>query len=397
MKQDNFITQRTSRVWLTPESCDLEDFKVQINRVAKTSDYPFAASIEKNVPIYDCNSLRQLIKTDEDRKAVMAEWAEIFLSGPGIVVLKGATTDMQALDMMSADFNAIIAEQHAQGKSAGDHFAKPGANDRIWNALEKLALRNPACFARYYANDMIAMVSQSWLGLGYQITSQVNVVNPGGEAQSVHRDYHMGFQTAAQIAQFPAHAHLLSPALTLQGAVAHCDMPVETGPTLYLPFSQNFAPGYFAWRKPEFKEFFNANYVQLPLGKGDMAFFNPALFHAAGTNRTKDVRRMANLLQVSSAYGRAMEAMDRARMSVSLYPVLLQMKGAGSLDATGITNAIAASAEGYSFPTNLDLDPPIGGLAPESQAALMQRALNEGWPLAKFQSAVAEQAHRKLT
>lgn len=397
MKQDNFITQRTSRVWLTPESCDLEDFKVQINRVAKTSDYPFAASIEKNVPIYDCNSLRQLIKTDEDRKAVMAEWAEVFLSGPGIVVLKGATTDMQALDMMSADFNAIIAEQHAQGKSAGDHFAKPGANDRIWNALEKLALRNPACFARYYANDMIAMVSQSWLGLGYQITSQVNVVNPGGEAQSVHRDYHMGFQTAAQIAQFPAHAHLLSPALTLQGAVAHCDMPVETGPTLYLPFSQNFAPGYFAWRKPEFKEFFNANYVQLPLGKGDMAFFNPALFHAAGTNRTKDVRRMANLLQVSSAYGRAMEAMDRARMSVSLYPVLLQMKGAGSLDAAGITNAIAASAEGYSFPTNLDLDPPIGGLAPESQAALMQRALNEGWPLAKFQSAVAEQAHRKLT
>ncbi len=397
MKQDNFITQRTSRVWLTPESCDLEDFKVQINRVAKTSDYPFAASIEKNVPIYDCNSLRQLIKTDEDRKAVMAEWAEIFLSGPGIVVLKGATTDMQALDMMSADFNAIIAEQHAQGKSAGDHFAKPGANDRIWNALEKLALRNPACFARYYANDMIAMVSQSWLGLGYQITSQVNVVNPGGEAQSVHRDYHMGFQTAAQIAQFPAHAHLLSPALTLQGAVAHCDMPVETGPTLYLPFSQNFAPGYFAWRKPEFKEFFNANYVQLPLGKGDMAFFNPALFHAAGTNRTKDVRRMANLLQVSSAYGRAMEAMDRARMSVSLYPVLLQMKGAGPLDAAGITNAIAASAEGYSFPTNLDLDPPIGGLAPESQAALMQRALNEGWPLAKFQSAVAEQAHRKLT
>ena len=397
VKQDNFITQRTSRVWLTPESCDLEDFKVQINRVAKTSDYPCAASIEKNVPIYDCNSLRQLIKTDEDRKAVMAEWAEVFLSGPGIVVLKGATTDMQALDMMSADFNAIIAEQHAQGKSAGDHFAKPGANDRIWNALEKLALRDPACFARYYANDMIAMVSQSWLGLCYQITSQVNVVNPGGEAQSVHRDYHMGFQTSAQIAQFPAHAHLLSPALTLQGAVAHCDMPVETGPTLYLPFSQNFAPGYFAWRKPEFKEFFNANYVQLPLGKGDMAFFNPALFHAAGTNRTKDVRRMANLLQVSSAYGRAMEAMDRARMSVSLYPVLQDMKDAGSLDAAGITNAIAASAEGYSFPTNLDLDPPIGGLAPESQAALMQRALNEGWPLAKFQSAVAEQAHRKLT
>ena len=47
--------------------------------------------------------------------------------------------------------------------------------------------------------------------------------------------------------------------------------------------------------------------MQLPLAKGDAAFFNPALFHGAGTNRSADVRRMANLLQVSSAFGRAME------------------------------------------------------------------------------------------
>ena len=39
--------------------------------------------------------------------------------------------------------------------------------------------------------------------------------------------------------------------------------------------------------------------VQLALGIGDAVFFNPALFHAAGTNRTTDVDRMANLLQVS--------------------------------------------------------------------------------------------------
>ena len=44
----------------------------------------------------------------------------------------------------------------------------------------------------------------------------------------------------------------VSPVLTLQGAVAHVDMPVESGPTLYLPYSQTFEPGYFAWRKPEF-------------------------------------------------------------------------------------------------------------------------------------------------
>lgn len=393
MKNNSIISQRAGRVWLNSDSCDLEEFKREIMREAKVANYPLAAAIEKNVPIYDIVEIRKMAANDDGRKAVMAEWAEVLMTGPGIVVFKNATIDMEALDMMSANFDAIIKDQHAAGTSVGDHFAKPGANDRIWNALEKIALRDPACFARYYANDMIAMVSQSWLGLGYQVTSQVNVVNPGGSAQSMHRDYHMGFQTAAQIAEFPAHAHLLSPALTLQGAVAHCDMPVETGPTLYLPFSQSYAPGYFAYALPEFQTYFTEHHVQLPLAKGDMAFFNPALFHAAGTNRTKDVRRMANLLQVSSAYGRAMEAMDRARMSLSLYPALQMAK----LDARSTQNAIAACAEGYAFPTNLDRDPPIGGLAPESQGALMQRALIESWPIEKFQNALDLQSHKKLT
>jgi ectoine hydroxylase-related dioxygenase (phytanoyl-CoA dioxygenase family) len=393
MKNNNLISQRASRVWLDAASCDLEDFKREIAREAKAADYPLAAAIEKNVPIYDGIDIRKMAADDEGRKAVMAEWAEALMTGPGIVVFKNATIDMEAMDMMSANFNAIIKDQHASGTSAGDHFAKPGANDRIWNALEKVALRDPACFARYYANEMIAMVSQSWLGLGYQVTSQVNVVNPGGVAQSMHRDYHMGFQTAAQIAEFPAHAHLLSPALTLQGAVAHCDMPVETGPTLYLPFSQTYAPGYFAYALPEFQAYFTEHHVQLPLAKGDMTFFNPALFHAAGTNRTKDIRRMANLLQVSSAYGRAMEAMDRARMSASLFPALQELK----LDSRSTLNVIAACAEGYAFPTNLDRDPPIGGLAPESQAMLMRRALEEAWPLPKFQAALKVQSDKKLT
>ncbi len=397
MKKDNVISQRSTSVWLTPEHCDLEDFKTEINRTALSADYPFATHIEKNVPVYDAPSILKISDTVEGRNAVMAEWAEVLMSGPGIIVFKNAVSDMAALDQMSNHFAAIIKEQHANNVSGGDHFGKPGANDRIWNALEKIALRDPECFARYYANDMIAMISQAWLGTGYQITSQVNVVNPGGEAQSVHRDYHMGFQTAEQIAQFPAHIHKLSPALTLQGAVAHVDMPIETGPTLYLPFSQTFAPGYFAWRKPEFKDFFNNNYVQLPLNKGDMAFFNPALFHAAGHNKTSDKKRMGNLLQVSSAYGRAMESMDRARMSIALYPVLAEMKSAGTLDARGITHAIAACAEGYSFPTNLDRDPPLGGLAPETQAALFERALNEGWSLEKFNADLEKQNWRKLT
>ncbi len=102
------------------------------------------------------------------------------------------------------------------------------------------------------------------------MTSQVNVVNPGGAAQTAHRDYHLGFMADPQAASFPVHVHRLSPALTLQGAVAHTDMPVETGPTMYLPHSQKYLPGYLAFRRPEFREYFEAHHVQLPLRRADI-------------------------------------------------------------------------------------------------------------------------------
>ncbi len=393
MKTDSIAKRRSDRTWMTAESCKLDDFIHLINRETSLSDYPLASAVQSNVLVYEGDAVRDAAKDPDHRKALMAEWAEAIYSGPGIVVFKNAFPDKSVLDAATDQFNAMIREQHESNAGGGDHFAKPGANDRIWNALEKLCLRDPELFARYYANEIVALISESWLGTGYQITSQLNVVNPGGEAQSVHRDYHMGFQTAAEIEQFPLHAHQLSPVLTLQGAIAHCDMPVESGPTLYLPYSQSFVPGFFAWRKPEFKDYFNKNYVQLPLNKGDAVFLSPALFHAAGHNKTTNIKRMANLLQVSSAYGRAMESVDRARMSAALYPALRKSK----LSAGEISNAIAACAEGYAFPTNLDRDPPIGGLAPQTQNQLMAKALAENWEDKAFIEALEKHSWRRLT
>jgi ectoine hydroxylase-related dioxygenase (phytanoyl-CoA dioxygenase family) len=146
-----------------------------------------------------------------------------------------------------------------------------------------------------------------------------------------------------------------------------------------------------AYRRPEIVAFFSEHAVQLPLQKGDALFFNPALYHAAGDNVSQDIQRMANLLQVSSAFGRAMEAVDRSAMCRALYPVLRE----SPLDPAAQAAAIAAAAEGYSFPTNLDSDPPLGGLAPETQAALMTRALEEGWSEAAFDAALAAHDARR--
>ncbi|MFJ9855933.1 phytanoyl-CoA dioxygenase family protein [Streptomyces albogriseolus] len=377
--------------WLSERDCDLDAFRALVEQSTDASAHPLASAVERNVLLYDAERLALA-----DRRTAQAELVRALADGPGIVVIRGAFSDPSVVDRTTAVFDALIAQQRAAGATAGDHFAAPGANDRVWNALEKAALHDPEAFADYYANDMVALVSTAWLGPGYQVTSQVNVVNPGGAAQTVHRDYHLGFLSDETAAGYPAHVHRLSPVLTLQGAVAHCDMPVESGPTMYLPHSQKFEAGYLAWRLPEFRAYFEEHHVQLPLGKGDAVFFNPALFHAAGANRSADIRRAANLLQVSSAFGRAMETVDREAVVGAVYPVLLARKAEGASEQW-LENVIAASAEGYPFPTNLDNDPPVDGLAPPSQADVVRCALREGWTPRALRDALRAGAARRAS
>lgn len=382
--------------YLTADDCRLADLIQVVSVKTDLADYPRAQAVQQNVLVYDSGQLRAELASIPGRQDVAAELARALHDGPGIVLFAGAFDDLSVVDRATAQFEAMIADQRTAGRAAGDHFAASGQNDRIWNALEKLALRAPEVFAAYYANDIIAAACHAWLGPAYQVTSQVNVVNPGGAAQTAHRDYHLGFQPGAQAARYPRHVHELSPLLTLQGAIAHSDMPVETGPTMYLPHSQKYRPGYLAWRRPEFREYFEASYIQLPLRKGDAAFFNPALFHAAGANRTAGVNRVANLLQVSSAFGRAMETVDRGRMSAAVFPALLALRQVGAAPAA-IANVIAACAEGYSFPTNLDRDQPIGGLAPATQAEILGRAVSEGWSQHRLEAELGEWASRRQT
>ncbi len=389
-------SRTASSNWISPTDARLDDLLDVLEQRTTLADYPHASTVEQQVLVYESASLRPVIADPVGRRAVQAELARALSTGPGIVVFTGAFENRDVLDRTTAAFHRMIEEQRASGTGAGDHFAKPGANDRIWNALEKLALADPEVFVDYYANDLIALASQSWLGPGYQLTSQLNVVNPGGDGQTVHRDYHLGFQSAKRCADYPAHVHELTPALTLQGAVAHVDMPVKSGPTLYLPHSQKYRHGYVAYQLPQFQEYFVATHVQLPLSAGDAVFFNPALLHAAGTNHTSDVRRMANLLQVSSAFGRSMETVDRARTVLAIYPALLTALDDG-LSPRNVDNVIAASAEGYAFPTNLDADQPIDGMSPTTQAQTVAAAVRSRMPVSELRARLTDSDTRRLS
>ena len=372
---------------LRADQCRLDDLVAARSQHVALHDFPHAADVVDDVVVFHGATRREAAAEPARYNEVLVEIASVLSDGPGVLVV----TDAMPVDVVrraTLAFEQLIAEQRAQGLTAGDHFAAPGANDRVWNALEKLALLDPDTFVDYYASDMLALVSRAWLGPGYQMTSQINVVHPGGQAQSPHRDYHLGFMSDEQAEHFPAHTHQLSPLLTLQGAVAHGDMPVASGPTKLLPHSQKYPLGYLAWRRPEFIDYFEQHNVQLPLASGDVVFFNPALFHAAGSNHTTDVHRMANLLQVSSAMGRSMESVDRGRMVSRLYPVLCNRAASGWPEAA-VANAVAACAEAYAFPTNLDRDPPVHGLAPASQAQLVHEALRGGWSTERLDQALA--------
>ena len=378
--------------WLDEASGDFAQFRSSTSRQTRASDVPLAADIQHNIPVYDGNSVNKAAETHAARRRLLTEWTAILAHGPGILVIKQGVSDHNVIDQATSIFEHLIDTERAATGGGGDHFAKAGANDRVWNALEKHCLNDPQNFARYYAAHAINMVAEAWLGPAYQMTAQVNRVNPGGAAQNPHRDYHLGFMTAAQATAFPAHTHSVSPFLTLQGAVAHCDMPVESGPTQLLPFSQTFCEGYLAFTRPEFQDYFAQNYVQIPLQKGDLLFLNPAVMHAAGENVSSDIYRMANLLQISSAFGRAMESIDRHAMSIALYPALLEA------DLTGREkeNAIASCAEGYAFPTSLDRDPPVGGLAPKSQAQFFLEALQKAQNLDVFTQTLENLRTRQL-
>lgn len=371
----------------------IHDFSHCCEQDLSINDYPLADTVEKNVLCYSSGIFEQAMHDTTVKTQLSEEISHNLMYGSGVLAIHGAYTDPALLERHNQRFDHIIDE--TSDTSAGDHFAKAGTNGRIWNALQKIALTDPEAFCDYYANPVLQIVSQAWLGPHYQMTSQVNIVRPGGDAQQPHRDYHLGFQSSEVLTQYPSHVHTLSPILTLQGAVAHSDMPIESGPTLLLPFSQQYPQGYLAWRETEFIDYFTQHAIQLPLSQGDAVFFNPALFHAAGKNHTRSFHRIANLLQVSSAFGRAMETVDRYAISSAIYPTLLEKYAQYSPSEQDAL--LSTACEGYSFPSNLDRDPPVGGMAPETHRQLTERALAQGLSLAAYQAAISTHQTRRET
>lgn len=132
----------------------LDGFCAELKRPTLLSDFPQTIAVERGIPVYDGSVTA----------TGAPEWARVIGDGPGVFVVKRAFEKTDAIDAASEVFRAIIAEERAAGIAAADHFAKAGANDRIWNSLQKLCLRAPDVYGRYMANPVIDLACRaiSW-------------------------------------------------------------------------------------------------------------------------------------------------------------------------------------------------------------------------------------------
>ena len=349
MKEEAVKTNQ--QVYFSQSDINYDDLAKICSQTTLQEDYSFADSVSNNVVIYDANYLETFIGDSENELRLKTELHQVLEGGPGVFVIRNLYRH-DAIDQSNNIFEKIV---ESEGNTSNDHFAS-GTNTRIWNAFQKVALEDPNAFISYYSNNLLKLVAESWCGPNSQMTAQVNIVRPGGEMQKPHRDYHLGFQENQIVELFPISAHRLSNYLTLQGGVAHTDMPLASGPTMVLPYSQQYELGYLAWRDNACTDFFNDNAVQNQMNKGDGIFFNPALLHGAGSNTTKDFHRIGNLLQISSPFGKTMERIDYLKIINRIYPLLLEHSINKTLSEKLIENVLVCATDGYAFPTNLDND-----------------------------------------
>ena len=349
--------------WLSAADCSLDDFVAVVDRQTQLSDYPYADAVERNVLIYG-ERLRATIGTPSGRRAVQTELMRALDDGPGIVVFKQAFGDLSVVDRATEAFLAQIAAEKAAGVAGGDHFAKPGANDRVWGALDKLAVTRPRGLRRVLRQRR-------------HRTGQRGVARPGLPGHLTGQRGQPRWSGADRAPRLPPRLHGRRRSRPLPGAgapaLARAD-PAGRGRALRharrdrpdpLPAATRTSTSPATSRStcPSSPSTSSRTTPSCRWRRATPRSSTPPCSTARARTVSTTVRRMANLLQVSSPFGRAMESVDRVAMCRALFPVLLEGKAAGASDRY-LENIIAASAEGYAFPTNLDRDQPIGGIAP---------------------------------
>jgi len=119
------------------------------------SNFPLSEGSSSDILIYSGSKIRGMLADSSLSSCCSAfnslasEWVRAWHTGPGVLVIKNAFPDTYMVDAVSREFESVVRSEEIDG-GKGDHFAKAGNNSRIWNANEKLALKNPKLYCDYY-------------------------------------------------------------------------------------------------------------------------------------------------------------------------------------------------------------------------------------------------------
>ena len=134
-----------------------------------------------------------------------------------------------------------------------------------------------------------------------------------------------------------------------------------------------------AWRRPEFIDYFDEHRVQLPLAARRRRVLQPgAVPRCRAPTAPPTCAGWPTCCRSPRRSGGRWRRWIARRWSTPSIPTLVE-RAAGGLDDGAVANVVAACAEGYAFPTDLDRDQPVDGLSPPSQADIVRQALGEGW------------------
>jgi len=76
------------RLYSASQAPSLDAFKALCEQTATAAEYPLAASIERNIPIYALPA-HHGTTTPAQRAALQDEWYRLLLHGPGVFVVRG--------------------------------------------------------------------------------------------------------------------------------------------------------------------------------------------------------------------------------------------------------------------------------------------------------------------
>ena len=255
----------------------LDDLVAVLSDRTDPGDYPHAAAVEQEVFVYDADPALRRPPPRESAELVRALGGR---PGPGRRAAAPSRPGGGGPGHRGVRRADRRAARHRYCRR--DHFAPPGANDRVWNALEKLAVRAPGCSSTTTPTTSSRSCRRPGSGPGYQVTSQVNVVNPGGAGAGRAPRLPPRASCRTRRSRSTRRTCTGSPRCSPCRARSRTrDMPVESGPTLYLPHSQKYGPATSPGAAGVRRVLRARTTCSSRCATGDAAFFNPAVIHGA--------------------------------------------------------------------------------------------------------------------